>query len=86
MTKGRIELAASTAFGAAAQTAERRTGTGLLIKVQADCIGHARNLACDLETAAELGAGPLIREIMIDRIEQADENHRPLACAVFYPG
>ncbi len=85
MNKGRIELAASTAFGSAAQTAERRTATGLLIQVQADCIGHARNLASDLETAAELGAGPLIREVMIERVDQADRDHRPLACAVFYP-
>lgn len=86
MTNGKMELHSKQAFAAAAQVAERRTSSGMRIEVKSDCMGRSLQLATDLETAMEIGAGPMTREVMIDRVELADQEHRPLSCALIYPG
>ncbi len=85
MTISKIEVQASCAFSHAAQAVERKTPTDLVIHVESDCIGLSQQLATDLETAMEIGAGPLAHEVMIDRMARADREHRPLACSLTYP-
>lgn len=78
-----VQISSSYPFAQAAERFETTTA-GMVIRVDSDCYGRSRILASDLVTALEYGAGPGMHEIIIDRMQQAENEHRPLSCTMIY--
>lgn len=64
----------------------RFLNNGITITTEAICLGHARRLNTDIQTALENGASPAAHALMIERVNEANRTGIPLACSLEYNG
>ena len=81
-----ISLKTEFELPADAPSYRRFLNNGLTITTEAICLGHARRLTCDIETALETGATPAAHALMIERINEANRTGVPLAFRLDYNG
>ena len=64
----------------------RKNISNMTITAEAVCMGQARKVCADIETALEYGAYPAAHAVMIEKINEANRQQQPLACRLEHNG